>query len=172
MAGLLEAWVRQGEGPGVAPAPLEAVRGLLNTDDRFHGVDRLRGGPPDLREFRDAVRSYLTSGATATLEVLAARHPLTVRLERGADGTSHAHLTPTPGASGVAAEVARLFAVVCESHTAGTWDRLKTCGNTACQWVFYDASRNRSARWCAMGECGDVMKARAYRERRRRQDTG
>ncbi len=167
MAGPLSEWVREGDRPGVAPQPLEALRGLLNTDDRFHGVDRLRGGPTELLEFRDAVRTYLTSGGTDALEVLAARHPLTVTLETGADGTSHSHLTPAPGVTGLAAEVAQLFAVICDAHTSGTWHRLKTCGNPGCQWVFYDASRNRSGRWCAMGECGDVIKARAYRERRR-----
>lgn len=167
MTGLLEEWVRQGDGPGVAPPPLELLRGLLNTDDRFHGVDRLADGPVELVAFRDAVRAYLAEGRTDELGGLAARHPLTVALGPGPDGTPHARLAPAPGAHGIAAEVAGLLAVLCEAHRAGTWSRLKTCANPACRWVFYDASRNRSARWCAMGECGDVMKARAYRERRR-----
>lgn len=167
VAGPLDVWVREGLGPGVAPQPLEVVRGLLNTDDRFHGVDRLADGPVELVAFRDAARTYLTAGDTGALEVLAARHPLTVTFGAGADGTSVARLTPAPGADELVAAVARLFAVVCEAHTAGTWHRLKTCSNPACQWVFYDASRNRSGRWCAMGECGDVIKARAYRQRLR-----
>ncbi|WP_210767789.1 CGNR zinc finger domain-containing protein [Cellulomonas humilata] len=45
--------------------------------------------------------------------------------------------------------------------------RLKACANPDCQWVYYDGSRNRSGRWCSMTECGDVMKARAYRQRSR-----
>ncbi|UZN04201.1 CGNR zinc finger domain-containing protein [Cellulomonas sp. S1-8] len=174
MAGLLEAWVSDGGGPGVAPQPLEVVRGLLNTDDRYHGVDRLGDGPVELVTFRDAVRTYVTTGDTDALEVLAARYPLTVTLESNADGTSHPRLTPAPGtADGLTSAVARLFVIMCETHSAGTWQRLKVCSNPECQWVFYDASRNRSGRWCAMGECGDVFKARAYRERRRvgRQDT-
>ncbi|MFC4554897.1 CGNR zinc finger domain-containing protein [Georgenia faecalis] len=168
MAGLLEAWVREGGGPGIAPQPLEVVRGLLNTDDRFHGVDRLADGPAELVAFRDASRTYLTTGDTGALEVLAARHPLTVTFVVEADGASHPRLTSAPGtADGVATAVAELLVIVCEAHVAGTWQRLKACGNPACQWVFYDASRNRSGRWCAMGECGDVIKARAYRQRRR-----
>ena len=49
----------------------------------------------------------------------------------------------------------------------GSWHRLKACPNEECTWVFYDASKNRSAKWCAMARCGDRMKARAYRRRRR-----
>jgi predicted RNA-binding Zn ribbon-like protein len=42
--------------------------------------------------------------------------------------------------------------------------RLKMCAN--CCWVFLDASRNRSRRWCSMNECGVHDKMRRYRARR------
>jgi predicted RNA-binding Zn ribbon-like protein len=48
---------------------------------------------------------------------------------------------------------------------AGNWNRLKVCSNDACQRAFYDASRNRSGRWCSMATCGNRMKGRAYRQR-------
>jgi predicted RNA-binding Zn ribbon-like protein len=37
-----------------------------------------------------------------------------------------------------------------------------------CGWLFLDHSRNRSRRWCAMGDCGSGAKARRLTERRRR----
>ncbi|MEZ0449278.1 CGNR zinc finger domain-containing protein [Cellulomonas sp. ICMP 17802] len=74
-----------------------------------------------------------------------------------------AQLAPA-GADGL---VAGLLAEVHRAHTAGEWSRLKACANPDCQWIYYDASRNRSGRWCSMDECGDVMKARAYRRRSR-----
>ena len=74
---------------------------------------------------------------------------------------------PAPGADPVTAAAAGVLATVHAASADGTWERLKECANPGCRWVFYDTSRNRSGRWCAMGECGDVMKARAYRERRR-----
>jgi predicted RNA-binding Zn ribbon-like protein len=43
-------------------------------------------------------------------------------------------------------------------------ERLKVCAN--CCWVFLDASRNRSRRWCSMNECGVHDKMRRYRARR------
>jgi len=47
----------------------------------------------------------------------------------------------------------------------GIWSRLKVCPNEACQWAFYDRSRNRSGRWCMMEVCGNRMKARSFRQR-------
>lgn len=43
--------------------------------------------------------------------------------------------------------------------------RVKECGGPDCTWLFLDESRNRSRRWCEMGECGNRAKARRYRER-------
>jgi len=43
--------------------------------------------------------------------------------------------------------------------------RLKRCAH--CCWLFLDSSRNRSRRWCSMGECGAQDKMRRYRARRR-----
>jgi predicted RNA-binding Zn ribbon-like protein len=49
--------------------------------------------------------------------------------------------------------------------TRGPLDRMTVCGN--CRWLFLDASRNRSRRWCSMDECGTTVKKRRYVERRR-----
>jgi predicted RNA-binding Zn ribbon-like protein len=46
------------------------------------------------------------------------------------------------------------------------WARLKVCARDSCRWAFYDASRNRSGRWCSMAGCGNIVKMqRAYRTR-------
>jgi predicted RNA-binding Zn ribbon-like protein len=44
--------------------------------------------------------------------------------------------------------------------TSGDLDRLKLCAG--CYWVFLDASRNRSRRWCTMEVCGTDEKMRRY----------
>jgi len=44
--------------------------------------------------------------------------------------------------------------------TSGNLDRLKLCAG--CYWVFLDASRNRSRRWCTMEVCGTDEKKRRY----------
>jgi predicted RNA-binding Zn ribbon-like protein len=42
--------------------------------------------------------------------------------------------------------------------------RLSQCNN--CRWLFLDASKNHSRRWCSMGHCGSDAKVRAARARR------
>jgi len=42
--------------------------------------------------------------------------------------------------------------------------RLKQCGH--CRWLFLDASRNHSRRWCSMAHCGTDAKVRLLRARR------
>ena len=42
--------------------------------------------------------------------------------------------------------------------------RLSQCGN--CRWLFLDASKNRSRRWCSMAHCGSDAKVRRARARR------
>jgi predicted RNA-binding Zn ribbon-like protein len=43
--------------------------------------------------------------------------------------------------------------------------RLKQCRN--CRWLFLDASKNSSRRWCSMAHCGTGAKVAATRARRR-----
>ena len=40
--------------------------------------------------------------------------------------------------------------------------RVKECATDNCNWLFLDASKNRSRRWCAMKECGNRAKARRH----------
>ena len=49
-----------------------------------------------------------------------------------------------------------------------TWpqlQRVKLCAADDCGWLFIDASRNRSRRWCDMSDCGNRAKAKRFRER-------
>ncbi len=46
-------------------------------------------------------------------------------------------------------------------------ERVRECAGDDCDWLFLDASRNRSRRWCDMAECGNRAKARRNYERRR-----
>jgi len=48
--------------------------------------------------------------------------------------------------------------------TSEDLDRLKLCAG--CYWLFLDASKNRSRRWCTMEVCGTHEKMRRYVEKR------
>jgi predicted RNA-binding Zn ribbon-like protein len=45
--------------------------------------------------------------------------------------------------------------------------RVKECASENCNWLFLDASKNRSRRWCEMKDCGNRAKARRHYARRR-----
>ena len=72
-----------------------------------------------------------------------------------------------PDADGVDGAVARLMAIVAAAVEHGRWERL-ACPREECEWAFFDKSKNRSGRWCSMESCGNIEKAKAFRERQRR----
>ena len=43
--------------------------------------------------------------------------------------------------------------------------RVKECASQNCNWLFVDASRNHSRRWCEMKDCGNRAKARRHYKR-------
>jgi hypothetical protein len=42
-------------------------------------------------------------------------------------------------------------------------ERIRTCGNPLCRWLFVDRSRNGSRVWCEMAVCGNRMKVGRHR---------
>jgi predicted RNA-binding Zn ribbon-like protein len=176
-----------------APQPLYLVQRFVNSIDLESGEDELQS-PDALREWlaertlmgadetarpadltraldvREGLRAALMvnngmpadTQKLARLEKAAARAGLRMRF--GDDGDPR--LEPESG--GVDGALARLLAIVAASVENGRWERLKVCPREPCLWAFYDRSKNRSGRWCRMEECGNIEKARAFRERRRR----
>jgi predicted RNA-binding Zn ribbon-like protein len=49
---------------------------------------------------------------------------------------------------------------------------VRECGGSRCTWLFLDASRGRSRRWCSMAGCGNREKARRHYRRARGQEPG
>jgi predicted RNA-binding Zn ribbon-like protein len=119
------------------------------------------------RGIRKALRLVLAANngrevepeALETLNRAARRAALVVRF--GPDGRAALHR----GAGGVDGAIGGVLAAVYAGMEDGTWERLKTCANVGCGWVFYDRSKNRSGRWCSMDVCGNRAKTRAYRRR-------
>ena len=121
-----------------------------------------------LVEFREALRSLLSShngmpgaDAQALNKFL---KTVDLRVQFGSDG--RVSLESTPDGGQVERVVGRLLAEAVRAEVEGRWGRLKACSNEECRWAFYDASKNRSGRWCTMQVCGARHKMRAYRERK------
>jgi predicted RNA-binding Zn ribbon-like protein len=112
-------------------------------------------------DLRDLLRDSLAgdAGAAHALSALAGRHPLVVSFDEGP-----ALRTQAAGVPGFLAEVVGACAA---AAIDGRWTRLKMCAAPDCRFVFYDQGRNRLGRWCAMASCGNRMKMRSYRARKR-----
>ena len=54
--------------------------------------------------------------------------------------------------------------IAVELFRHGPLDRLKACDD--CRYLYLDASKNNSRRWCSMDGCGKTAKMRRYVERR------
>lgn len=172
--------------PRPAPEDLEGLRLFVNSDNRYHGIDYfvsddraawfsrfLPGLPVDeiddggwrrLVELRALVRSVIAreQGAAVVLSKAAQRYPMVAAFAEDARSRLDP-LTPSQEGRLAVAVLAALHGAVVD----GRFERLRLCARPDCGWCFYDSSRSRTARWCSSDPCGDVMKTRAYRERRR-----
>lgn len=63
--------------------------------------------------------------------------------------------------------IGRIAASFAELLAGEEVSRIKICDNQDCRWIFFDESRNRARRWCDDRMCGNLMKVRRFRERRK-----
>jgi predicted RNA-binding Zn ribbon-like protein len=132
--------------------------------------------PADLRrtrELREALRSLLESNAghgspaPEHLQLLAGlTGGAVLRLHIDWDG-GHLIRAESEAVDPVSAMGTDLLLIVRDAQREGTWARLKACSNPECRWAYYDRSHSRQGRWCDMAVCGNRVKNRALRARRR-----
>jgi len=174
-----------------APGELELIRRFVNTRDVEEGSDKLHS--PDALLSWLAGMGLLNEDVAAADEqdlerVLAVREGIrslllanhgeeveTVRISElnraagsvylGVRFDDEGNPMLEPESSGVSGALARILAAVVRAKEERVWGRLKVCTNDACQWAFYDHSKNRSGKWCTMEVCGNRMKARTFRQR-------
>jgi predicted RNA-binding Zn ribbon-like protein len=124
------------------------------------------------REVRDGLRCLLgsddgdISGREAedldALRRLAAEHSVRLTLsEGGAFGLECARV------DNLGDGLFDMLLIIRGAQADGTWSRLRICANPDCEWVFYDRSRNQQGNWCDMAVCGNRLKNRELRARRR-----
>ena len=187
-----EPWLGDAEAKP-APEPLRRVQALINTVDWESGRDRLATAETadpwlvahgllaahesasldDLRILaatREALRTLViqnTDGVpademlTAPLRAVAA--DVALRASVGVDG----RVDVAPVDDSLHGRLAGLLLVIQAAQRDGTWMHLKACANDECRWAFYDRSRNHGGTWCDMASCGNKLKNRDFRARRR-----
>ena len=111
------------------------------------------------RRLREGLREALLAhaghdprpGAIDGVNALLAGLPLQLRFDE--EGQVHA-------ASVGAFFLAPTLAALDTARADGSWARVKACSRDSCRWAYWDASRNRSGRWCTMAGCGNYVKMR------------
>jgi predicted RNA-binding Zn ribbon-like protein len=189
----MPAWAPPDE-PKPAPMPLLLVQAFVNSVEAGAGTDLLREPhtaqgwladaglaaaetvPTDeelrtARRVRESIRSLLVANAGAPPPGARDLEPLMAAARDseprfGIDPTGRVRLEPVPR-SGSTIDWTRLLLVVRDAQANGSWSRLKACENEECGWAFYDRSHARRGRWCDMSVCGNRMKNRDLRARRR-----
>ncbi|MGC5772278.1 CGNR zinc finger domain-containing protein [Paenibacillus pabuli] len=64
----------------------------------------------------------------------------------------------------VMAEVAADFAITVVEGDGG---RIRICDNIDCRWIFYDDTRSRTQKYCDDKMCGNLMKVRRFRAKKK-----
>jgi predicted RNA-binding Zn ribbon-like protein len=172
-----------------APGELELVRGFLSLHDHAASDGAtLQPGPSAiaswLRSSELIGRNAVVSGADVTW-ALEIRDALVDKVRQNMGGApdvdtdrrlnaaaAETGLRPrfggaclVPTVDGVRGAIGRLLGVAFLAELDGSWQRFRLCADPTCATVFYDRSKNHSAKWCSMQTCGNRNKVRAFRRR-------
>lgn len=181
--------VHRGDEVSAAPGDLELVRGFMSLHDHEQTSSasltpsvetlawflRTNGLLPDGAEIDEAdaewvfavraalvakVRENMGEPVDATvaerLNICAVETGLRPRFDEP-------RLDPTAG--GVRGAIGVLLGIAFMAELDHSWHRFRMCADPDCKTVFYDRSKNHSAKWCSMQSCGNRNKVRAFRER-------
>jgi predicted RNA-binding Zn ribbon-like protein len=176
-----------------APEPLRRVQAFVNTIDLESGQDRLANADdarpwlvengllaaeatPDRDDLhlvsgvREGLRALVIQNSAGPAPAPAVLAPLRLVSESGsvrpvvdADG----RVALVSDGDSLRARLLSLLLIVKDAQVDGTWKHMKACANDDCRWVFYDRSRNHGGTWCDMATCGNKLKNRDYRAKRR-----
>ncbi len=139
--------------------------GLLSPDATLSAADleQAQTVRESIRRLLEPGDGDLSSGAVlGPMRELADTHPL--RLWVGDHGML---ALENPRHSNLGDGLFDLLLIIRQAQQDGSWSRLKICANPDCRWAFYDRSRNQQGNWCNMALCGNRLKNRHLRARRR-----
>jgi CGNR zinc finger protein/putative stress-induced transcription regulator len=175
-----------------APGDLELVRSFLSLHDHEPGAEVSLAPSPQSVGWWLRERGLLPRGAAASEDDLAwalevhhalrslvfenmgrRRDPRAIALLDAAAQETDLRISfrrdrepVRTSAPGVRGAVGRLLAIAFLAELQDDWRRLRECGSPTCTAIFYDRSKNHSARWCSMQTCGNRDKVRRFRARR------
>lgn len=143
-------WRFELDGPDeLAPVPamLKVRRIMRATLEGWGG-----GRAPEAEDLRD-------------LETILALAPLNRTLAKGASGYT---IELAPSARNWTWVLSEVIVSMVRLMSEGDPARLRKCANPACSWLYYDESQAHSRLWCTSRACGNMVKVRRFRARRKR----
>ena len=160
LTGLVD-WLERSTGAGA-----EGMRGVAGWS-RAHPrkAAGLFAEAIDLREAMFRLFATLASGKPArapdfaALKEALAEAPARRQLMRSSGGYAWRIEPPAPSAPHLLAPV--LWSAA-DLLIEGAQANIRQCANGECLWLFLDASRNATRRWCDMASCGNRAKARRH----------
>jgi predicted RNA-binding Zn ribbon-like protein len=151
----------------IAPAQGEAIRArsFAQPDEAARVLHRAR-------ELRDAVHDVFAARAAGAP---VPRQSLDRLNQQLAEALRHARISEQGGAfhwtwEGAPDALEQMLWPLAWSAadllTSVELARVRVCAGENCGWLFIDASKNRTRRWCSMSDCGNRAKVRRFRARR------
>ncbi|KGP80809.1 MULTISPECIES: CGNR zinc finger domain-containing protein [unclassified Paenibacillus] len=148
-----EAFIKQWQLNAPIPAPPEEEGTLRSFRGELQALaTRLSAGNPLSDKDREWLNAMMGEGQ------------VTRRLYSGEEGLKLSLVPVKFHWKQVMAEVAADFAVTVVEGDAG---RIRICDNSDCGWFFYDDTRSRTQRYCDDKMCGNLMKVRRFRAKRK-----
>ncbi|MCS5717964.1 CGNR zinc finger domain-containing protein [Herbiconiux sp. CPCC 205763] len=148
-------------------ADIEALEQLLDENEYSGRRDRDDAELQEVRALRAEFRRFWEvdrDTAVGLVNTILSDSNALPQLARHGDWDWHLHATApdAPLATRMRVEVAMAFIDVIRTDE---FDRLRECAADDCAAVLVDLSRNRSKRYCDVGNCGNRMNVIAYRKR-------
>lgn len=150
-------WLERQKLPAAGPASPDELRRLKQLRGwLWEEVQRLVQGKAPHAAFEEQLNGYLAKGPVIRQVVWP---------EAGAAGAAEIILQAEhTDWEQVMAEIAASFAAALLEKEPS---RFRICDNPDCLWVYYDDTRNRSKRYCDDKLCGNLMKVRRFRARKK-----
>ena len=191
-------WGHEDSGVNPAPGDLETVRSFLSLHDHAPGIDDSFPPTPDTLERWIRDRGLVDEGEPITDEDLVwglgVREALMTKIDENAGAPRDHdaierlnHAAQDTGlqlcfgceenrlhteAGGMRGAIGRVLGTAFLADLDGSFHRLRQCQDPTCTAVFFDHSKNHSAKWCSMAVCGNRNKVRKFRERERTAKAG
>lgn len=149
----IKEWLEDHELPLIQPPDSDEMHSLKELRSFLHDmVTRIVNGSSPNQEQLRRVNHIMACG------------PVIREMISNSDGYDLIHKPVRGDWQQVMSEIAASFAATLAD---GETSRIRICDNPDCLWIYYDDTRNRSKRFCDDKMCGNLIKVRRFRARKK-----